>query len=136
MRPEKARKRKQLLDMLKIEEAVVATKGFRGTGGSGKLYYEPFKDSVTCLNFSRENPQPCDACWLMEFVPHGYHPHALPCHQIPLNPAGETVVSLESRGDIVRLEQEVLAWLRSQIAQLERELREDAKHPAPLSLAA
>ena len=120
-------KRKRLLDMLKIEEAVVSTRGFRGSTRTRNPYFEPFRDSITCLDFSRETPEACDQCWLMEFVPRNYHPNALPCHQIPMNQAGETVVSLESRGDIVRLEQEVLGWLRTKIAQLERELSEDAE---------
>jgi hypothetical protein len=124
------RNRKQLLDMLKVEEAVVSTKGFRGSARSRTLYFEPFKDSITCLNFGRETLEPCDQCWLMEFVPRDYHENALPCHQIPMNHAGETVVSLECRGDIIRLEQTVLAWLRSKIAQLERELSEDAGRPS------
>ena len=120
------RKRKQLLDVLKIEEAVVSTRGFRGSARTPNLYFEPFKDSITCLNFGRETLESCDQCWLMEFVPRDYQENALPCHQIPMDDEGGTVVSLESRGDIVRLEQSVLTWLRSKIAQLERELGEDA----------
>lgn len=123
-------KREQLLDMLKIEEAIVSTKGFRASPRIGKPYYEPFKDSMTCLNFSRESLEPCDECWLMEFVPQDYNDKALPCHQIPLNPQGETVVSLESRGDVRRLEQTVLSWLRNKIAQLEHELGKEATGPS------
>ena len=124
------RKRKQLLDVLKIEEAFVSTRGFRGSARTSNLYFEPFKDSITCLNFGRETLESCDQCWLMEFVPRDYQENALPCHQIPMDHAGETVVSLESRGDIVRLEQTVLTWLRSKIAQLERELSEGAGRPS------
>jgi hypothetical protein len=62
----------------------------------------------------------------MEFVPEDYHDKALPCHQIPMNQEGETVVSLKSEGDIPRLEQTVLSWLRKKIAQLEQELAKDA----------
>jgi hypothetical protein len=123
-------RRKQLLDMLKIEEAIVSTKGFRASPRIGKPYFEPFKDSVTCLNFSRESLEPCDECWLMEFVPHDFHEKALPCHQIPMNPEGETVVSLKSKGDIARLEQTVLSWLRNKIAQLEGELGKDSEAPS------
>ena len=119
-------RRKQLLDMLKLEESVVSAKGLRAGPHTGKPYFEPFKDSMTCLNFSHECPEPCDECWLMEFVPHDYHEKALPCHQIPMNQAGETVVSLKSVGDVTRLEQTVLSWLRNKIAQLEQELAKDA----------
>jgi hypothetical protein len=124
------RSRKELLDVLKIEEAVVSARGFRTTPQSSRLYLEPFRDSITCLNFSRETLEPCDQCWLLHFVPGNHHQNALPCHQIPLNQKGETVVSLESRGDIERLEKEVLVWLRGEIAKLERELKENAERPA------
>jgi hypothetical protein len=119
-------RRKQLLDMLKMEESLVSAKGLRAAPQIGKLYFEPFKDSMTCLNFSRESLEPCDECWLMDFVPNGHHDRALPCHQIPMNHAGETVVSLKSRGDIPRLEETVLSWLRNRIAQLEQELGQNA----------
>ena len=123
-------KRKQLLDMLKLEESVVSAKGLRAGPHTGKPYFEPFKESLTCLNFSHECPEPCDECWLMEFVPENYHDKALPCHQIPMDHEGETVVSLKSRGDIPRLEQTVLSWLRKKIAQLEQELGRDAGSPS------
>jgi hypothetical protein len=119
--------RQELLDMLKIEEAVVSTKGFRAASRRGNSYFEPFRDSITCLNFSRETPEPCEHCWLMAFVPENYDEKAVPCHQIPMNPAGETVVSLKSQGDVDHMEQEVLRWLRNKIAALERELGAEPK---------
>jgi hypothetical protein len=123
-------RRKQLLDMLKLEESVVSAKGLRAGPRIGKRYFEPFKDSMTCLNFSRESLEPCDECWLMEFVPHDFHDKALACHQIPMNDTGETVVTLKARGDIPLLEQSVLSWLRKKIAQLEQELGQDAARPS------
>jgi hypothetical protein len=119
--------RQELLDMLKIEEAVVSTKGFHGLSRRGPFYFEPFRDSITCLNFSRETPEPCERCWLMAFVPDSYDEKAVPCHQIPMNPAGETVVTLKAEGDMDRMEQEVLKWLRGKIAELEREPGTEAK---------
>ena len=121
------RKRKQLLDMLKMEEAVLSAKGLRAVPLIGKPYFEPFKDSMTCLNFTRESLEPCDECWLMEFVPHDFHDKALPCHQIPMDHKGETVASLKSGGDIARMEQMVLSWLRNKITQLEQELGKEAE---------
>jgi hypothetical protein len=119
--------RQELLDMLKIEEAVVSTKGFHGSGRGRPFYFEPFRDSITCLNFSRETPEPCEHCWLMAFVPDSYDEKAVPCHQIPMNRAGETIVTLKSQGDVDRMEQEVLKWLRSKIAELERDLGMETK---------
>lgn len=125
-------RRKYLLDMLKLEEAVVAAKGLRAGPRIGKRYFEPFKDSMTCLNFSRESLEPCEHCWLMEFVPEDFHDKALACHQIPMDGKGETVVTLKARGDLPTLEQTVLSWLRNKIAELEGELGKDAKaHSQP-----
>jgi hypothetical protein len=112
--------------MLKLEEAVVSAKGLRAGPRIGKRYFEPFKDSMTCLNFSRESLEPCDECWLMEFVPEDFHDKALACHQIPMDAKGETVVTLKAREDIPRLEQTVLSWLRGKITELEQELAKDA----------
>jgi hypothetical protein len=125
----KRQKQKWLLDMLKLEEAVVSAKGLRAGPRIGKRYFEPFKDSMTCLNFSRESLEPCDECWLMEFVPEDFHDKALACHQIPLNGKGETVVTLKAREDIPTLEQTVLSWLRRKIAELETELGKEAEGP-------
>jgi hypothetical protein len=110
--------RQELLDMLKLEEAAVAARGFPASRQAPHHHLAPFRDSITCLNFGREvPPEPCDQCWLMNFVPVGYDPNVIPCHQIPLNPAGETVISLKARGDWKRLEQSVLVWLRGEIAK-------------------
>jgi hypothetical protein len=58
----------------------------------------------------------------MAFVPEAYDENAVPCHQIPMNPAGETIVKLKAQGDVDHMEQEVLKWLRTKISELEREL--------------
>lgn len=123
-------KRKQLLDMLKLEESVVSAKGLRAGPRIGKRYFEPFKDSMTCLNFSRESLEPCEECWLMEFVPEDFHDKALACHQIPMDDKGETIVMLKARDDIPTLEQTVLSWLRRKIAELEEELGKEAEGPS------
>lgn len=107
--------REELLVMLKLEEAVVAAVGY--------VRKQPFRDSLTCLDFGRESLEPCDQCWLMDFVPPEYHQNALPCHQISLNQNGETVASLVAAGDRERLKQAILAWLRGAIAKLEQELK-------------
>ena len=114
--------RQELLDMLKLEEAAVAARGFPPAPDPPHHHLEPFRDSITCLNFEREGPQePCEQCWLMNYVPSGYDPNVMLCHQIPLNQEGETVHSLESGGNSHRLRHEVLGWIRSEIAKLESE---------------
>jgi hypothetical protein len=117
--------RQELLDMLKLEEAAVAARGFPLSPDPPHHRLEPFRDSITCLNFEREAPQePCDQCWLSNYVPAGHDPNVFPCHQIPLNQEGETVRSLESGGNPQRLRREVLGWIRGEIARLEGESAE------------
>ena len=121
-----------LLTMLKLEEAEVATVGYRPYPRAPQLRVEPFRDSITCLAFAREELEPCDNCWLMDFIPSNYHDKALPCHQIPLNEKGETVATIEATGDYERLEKAVLAWLRGRIATLEQELKESRQKDTSL----
>ncbi len=95
--------------MLKLEEATVAAVGFRHS-------IRPFRDSITCLLFAREPLEPCD-----HFVPRCYKETGLPCHQISLNQAGDTVAAPEAGGKHDRLKEEVLVRLRNNIARLEQE---------------
>jgi hypothetical protein len=55
----------------------------------------------------------------MQWVPERHKNESLPCHFIPLNPAGETVRSLE--GNQERLEEAVRKWLRDTIQRLRQE---------------
>jgi hypothetical protein len=118
--------RQELLDMLKLEEAAVAARGFPPSPDAPHRHLQPFRDSITCLNFEHEGAQePCEQCWLANYVPSGHDPNVMLCHQIPLNEKGETVHSLETGGDDPhRLRQEVLGWIRGEIARLEAESTE------------
>lgn len=127
----KRQNRRRLLDMLRMEESLLSAKGLKTPEQSPKPYFEPFKDSVTCLDFGRERFEPCDECWLMEFVPQERDEKVVPCHQIEMNPEGETVLMMKDRGDTVRMEQVVLSWLRNRIAQLERELANEEGSAEP-----
>ena len=115
--------REELLKMLKLEEAMVAAVGYGSSVLTPEVHLRPFRGSITCLNFGREILEHCDQCWLMDFVPSEYRRDSLPCHQIPLNQNGETVVSLEAAGERERMEQIVLAWLRGNIFKLEQETK-------------
>jgi hypothetical protein len=115
----------QILGMLKLVEMTAATAGYRTS-------LQPFRDSITCLNFGRESLEPCDRCWLMKFVPPGYNQQVLPCHQIPLNVEGETVASLGRTGDRERLREAILGWLRSNITRMKQEIiKESGEIAAP-----
>lgn len=111
---------RELLQILKFEL------GFIEGGGYGRLVKTPwrptipFRDSPTCLNFSRpERPHPCSACWLMEYVPKEWKSDPFPCHHIALNEPGETIDSLYDGASRQEMEEKMAVWLRKRIKELE-----------------
>jgi hypothetical protein len=116
---------RDVLEVLKFEL------NFLEQGGYGRSVHAPqaptsiFQDSLTCLNFGEHNrPHPCSECMLIDFVPDAYRNENVPCHHIPLTPAGETVASMESRDNQVKLEEAAIAWLRALIARIESDRQE------------
>ena len=113
----------EILDELRMEQSVLKDGGY---GRSVRTPWQPlrfFRDSVTCPNFGEtEKPRPCSEHWLWGLVPEAYKEHEFPCHFIPLNEKGETMASLEGKGQPDRLDEAVLAWLDRTIQQLEEEL--------------
>ena len=113
---------RDVLEVLKFEL------NFLEQGGYGRSVHAPrtptsiFQDSLSCLNFGEPSrPHPCSECMLIDFVPESRRNEDIPCHHIPLSPAGETVATLESRGSQPRMEEAVIVWLRAVIARLEKE---------------
>ena len=111
---------RDLLDVLKFEL------NFLEKGGYGRSSREPwrpvfiFEDSPTCMNYDCKNdPAPCSDCVLMQLVPSELRFGKLPCRQIPLNIAGETLDSLYRWGDSHDIEETLRSWLVATIAQLE-----------------
>ena len=122
---------KEILEQLKIERSIVAG------GGYGRSVRTPwkeerlFRDSLTCLNFLEEvRKHPCNECLLWEWVPEDHKEEDIPCHFIPLNERGESIASLEERGDREDAEKILLNWLDSTIQRLEAKLAEQEKTPA------
>jgi hypothetical protein len=116
---------RDVLEVLKFEL------NFLEQGGYGRSVHAPqtptsiFQDSITCLNFGENNrPHPCSECMLIDFVPDAYRNENVPCHHIPLTPAGETVAAMESRDNQAKLEAAAIAWLRALIARIESERKE------------
>ena len=109
-----------------ILELLKAELNFLEKGGYGRSVHTPwqptsvFQDSLSCLNYADpERTYPCEACLLASFVPPESRAESVPCHHIPLNQSGETVETLERRGDQQELEEAMKTWLRARIAQLE-----------------
>jgi hypothetical protein len=115
--------KRELLETLKAELSFIEQGGY---GRSVRTPWKPtaiFQDSLSCLNFGDPHrSQPCDECWLMQFVPPERHAENVPCHHIPLNERGETVAQLELREDQARLEETLKNWLCATIRRLETEL--------------
>ena len=113
----------QIIEQLKLERDIVRNGGY---GRSVRTPWKPttlFRDSVTCLNFGETvKKHPCNECLLWEWVPKEHRDSDIPCHYIPLNRQGDTIESLEIRGDREEAEHALLDWLESTIKRLEEQL--------------
>jgi hypothetical protein len=112
---------RELLDLLKQELLFVEQ------GGYGRSVHKPheqttvFQDSPTCLNFGeKERVHNCDQCLLTRLVPLEKTDAERPCHHIPLNEKGETIAELDAKGNDLRTQEAVAAWLKKIIYNLER----------------
>ena len=80
--------REEVLEMLKLEIGMVADGGYGSSVRTPRVEPQHFRDSVVCLNFGeKEKPEPCDRCWLMDFVPPEHQKRELPCHHIQIGRA-------------------------------------------------
>jgi len=112
---------RELIELLKQELLFVEQ------GGYGRSVHKPhdptivFQDSPTCLNFGEpQRVHECDQCLLTRMVPADKMGEARPCHHIPLNAKGDTIAQLAEKGDDLRTQEAVAAWLRKVIANLEQ----------------
>lgn len=111
-----------LIERLKLEVHVIEGGGYHPSVREPRAELRIFRDSVTCPNLGlREKVEPCTHCFLMEFVPPEHHDKDDACHYIPLNAAGDTVAALERTGNPEKTQAAVLAWLKSKIAELEKQ---------------
>jgi hypothetical protein len=111
---------RDLLDVLKFELEFLEKGGY---GRSPRAPWIPryiFEDSPTCMNYdSKERPDPCSECVLMQLVPSEVRGAEIPCRHIPFNAEGETLDSLYRSADQYETEEVYGHWLRSTIATLE-----------------
>lgn len=115
-----ARDGRDPLEVLKFELEFV------NKGGYGRSPREPwraplvFEDSPTCMNYdSKEHPEPCGECMLVEFVPQDCRGQAVPCRFIPLNETGETLDDLYNWGTQQDIDEAMRTWLLKTIEDLE-----------------
>lgn len=94
-------------------------------GGYGNWYSTPwgpasiFQDSQSCLNHGDPTrSHACHECLLYDFVPEQFRTEDVPCHHIPLNRDGITIVSQQTEEE---LRENLKHWLKRTIARIEAE---------------
>jgi hypothetical protein len=113
--------KREMIEKLKLEIAMVERGGYNPSVRDPRTDPRIFRDSITCLNVGLEHKkEPCSECFLIQFVPREHWDKEEPCHYIPLNSRGDTVVSLENDPD--RLQAALLGWLYTTLARLETEV--------------
>jgi hypothetical protein len=113
---------RDILEVLKFELQFLEKGGY---GRSPRTPWWPqyiFEDSPTCMNYdSKDNPAPCEECFLMQFVPPESRKEEIPCRHVPLDDAGDTIDSFYRTGSQFELEETYGKWLRKTIQQLEEQ---------------
>jgi hypothetical protein len=114
------------LDLIRLLEAeldLIESGGYGSPGGKPAKDQPVFYHSLVCINhwLIPSHESEChEDCILLEAVPEKYRSESLPCHFIPLNAAGDTVMSLGPNCDRARLEDAVKEWLRTTIQRLKQ----------------
>ncbi len=119
---------KETIEYLKLERGILKDGGYGASVHTPRKVERIFRDSISCLNLDEEvKKHPCSECKLWEYVPGEHKEEDIPCHFIPLDAQGETIASLEEKGDRSRAEELLLRWLDSTIKQLENKLAQEAR---------
>jgi hypothetical protein len=113
---------RDILELLKEELDFVELGGYGRSVRTPWLPKSIFQDSLSCLNYGYPyRAHPCNECRLIDFVPPENRSETVPCHLIPLNDAGETVVDLEANDSQAKLEEALKNWLRAKISVIEQQ---------------
>ena len=113
---------RDILDLLKDELDFIEKGGYGRSVRTPRKPKSVFQDSLTCINFGDPSrSRSCDECHLIDFVPPELRGTDVPCHQIPLNEAGDTIAELELKDNQSKTEETVKSWLRSEIKRIEAE---------------
>lgn len=110
---------RDILEILKAELDFVEKGGYGRSVRTPWLATSGFQDSPSCLCYPEHSHE--SQCLLMQFVPKELQTEHVPCHHIPLSEDGETLATLEARGDRQALEKAMKRWLRERIEHIEQE---------------
>ncbi len=119
-----ASEKENLIRLLEAELDLIEGGGYGQPAGEPAKERPMFDHSLVCINhwLVPGHESDChDDCILLDAVPADSREQKLPCHFIRLNEAGDTVHSLEQKGDREHLEEEVKKWLRATIKRLKEE---------------
>jgi hypothetical protein len=117
-----------LIRILEAELDLIEGGGYEAPSGHPEQQRPLFDHSVSmaCINHWEVPGHDADChedCVLLAAVPEDRRGEKMPCHHIPLNPAGETVSSLEVTAGRERTREEVKRWLRATIEHLKQQTR-------------
>ena len=116
---------RDILETLRAELSFIEKGGYGRSVRAPQVPKSVFQDSLICLNFGYPyRAHPCSECLLDDFVPEARRSEAVPCHHIPVGREGETVEELELRDNQQLLEEQLKAWLRERIREIEIERAE------------
>jgi hypothetical protein len=111
--------RRDVLDILRYELNFLEQGGYGQTEQEGRLP-SPFRDTLICLNHGDPlRPHACHECFLYGLVPEQARTENVPCHYIPLDPAGRRMIDFLRAGDAAGLDRALKIWLRRTIDELE-----------------
>jgi hypothetical protein len=115
-----AKEQRDILDVLRMELSFLEQGGYERSPSTPWKWSSTFQHSPSCINFNRpERTSPCTECSLIDLVPSGARSQDVPCHHIPIGPAGETVTVMEREHDPLDLEEALKNWLRATIQRIE-----------------
>jgi hypothetical protein len=118
--------RRDVLEILRYELNFLEQGGCGQVRKKGRLP-SPFRDTQICLNYCDPlRPHACRNCFLYDLVPEAARTEDIPCHHIPLDPAGRRMIDFLKAGDMAGLERVLKIWLRRTIEELSQE-----QHRAP-----
>lgn len=111
---------RDVLEILRYELNFLEQGGYEQNERQGRLA-SPFRDTLMCLNFDDPlRAHACRECFLYDFVPEEARTENVPCHFIPLDPAGHRLIDFLKAGDSKELERALKIWLRRTIEELTR----------------
>ena len=111
--------KEELRRALQGELNFIISGGYRGIKRTPENPTPIFRHSEICINRDVADPENCDGCTLMHFVPPAHRKDPVPCYSIPLDTAGHTINELAA-GPETEIEQRVASWLRRMLKELER----------------